>query len=123
MKNKKLLITGGAGFIGTHFINLLINKGFKDIIVVDKVKPRINNIKFVKRDFADEEIMKPLLKECDALFHFAAMMGVDNCRNHPDLVKQVNLINTKKLIDWGVELGVKRIIFTSSSEVYGNSKD
>lgn len=63
------------------------------------------------------------MKECDALFHLAAMIGVDNCRNRPDLVKQVNLINTKKLIDWSVDLGVKRIVFISSSEVYGNSKD
>ncbi len=123
MKNEKILITGGAGFLGTHLIKKLLKNGFTNIIVVDKAKPSIEKIEYVYGDFVDEKIMKPLLKKCDALFHLAAIIGVDNCRDNPELVTKINFVNTKKLIDLSAELQVKRILFTSSSEVYGNSKN
>jgi len=123
MDNKKIIITGGAGFLGKYLVDLFINKGFKNIVVIDKFNTKIDGVNYIQTDFSDEQVVKPILKECDTLIHLAATIGVDNCRNHPDLVKQVNLINTKKLFEWGVKAGIRRIIFTSSSEVYGNSKD
>ncbi len=123
MRNDTLLITGGAGFLGTHLIQKLIKNGFSKIIVLDKRKPSIEEVEYVYGDFADESIMPHLLKKCGALVHLAAIVGVDNCRDHPELVTQVNLIDTKKLINMSTAMQVKRILFTSSSEVYGNSKD
>lgn len=118
-----LLITGGAGFQGEYLLRTLLSKGYNNITVVDLNKPSIAGINYVYGDFAGEKIMRPLLKKTQVLFHLAAVVGVDNCINNPELVKQVNLINTKKLIDLSVSLGVKKIIFISSSEVYGNSKN
>ncbi|CAN5305291.1 SDR family oxidoreductase [soil metagenome] len=123
MENTKIVITGGAGFVGKRLINLLTKKGFKNITVVDTFETKFENVKYIKTDFADEKIIKPILEKTDIFFHLAAMIGVDNCRNHPDLVRQVNYTNTKQLINWALDKGVKRIVFTSSSEVYGNSKD
>jgi UDP-glucose 4-epimerase len=123
MKNKNILITGGAGFLGTHLIQTLIENGFNNITVVDKIRPNLEGITYVFGDFADEQVMKPLLNKSYALFHLAAIVGVDICRNNPKLVAKTNIIDAKKLIDWSIAAGIKRIVFTSSSEVYGNSVD
>lgn len=123
MGKNDLLITGGAGFIGGHLVRRLLEKGYSNITVVDLNKPSISGINYIYGDFANEKLMKQLLKKTYALFHLAAVIGVDNCTNNPQLVEQINLINTMKLIDLSADLGVKRIIFTSSSEVYGNSKN
>lgn len=124
MENKKrILITGGCGFVGKHLVDLLISKGFKNITVVDNTETNHENLTYIKADFANEKVMRPLLEKTDILIHLAAMIGVDNCRNHPELVKTVNFTNTKELVDLAIKSKVRRIVFTSSSEVYGNSKE
>jgi len=125
MKKDKILITGGAGFAGSHVINLLLEEGHEEITVIDKYEPKIkkDKVKFIMGDFADEKLIVPLLKQHNIMFHFAAMIGVDNCRNNPDLVRKVNYSDTTRLIDLAVENGIERMLFTSSSEVYGNSKE
>ncbi len=123
MKDKKILIIGGSGFIGTHLTNELLEQGYSNITIYDMYKPKVEDIKYVLGDFSNFELISPLIKDCDVVFLLAAMIGVDNCRNNPDLVRKVNFENTKILIDQLVQAKVKRIIFTSSSEVYGNSKE
>lgn len=123
MTDQKILITGGNGFIGKHLVNLLLRSGFSNLTIVDTQDNGIDGLKYVKADFAEELVMAPLLKHCNAVFHLAAMIGVDNCHTQPEVVKQVNLENTKRFFDIAVASGVKKIVFTSSSEVYGNSQD
>lgn len=122
LKKEQILITGGSGLIGTYLTKELLKHKKYQIIIVDKLKPSIKGIKFVKSNFSNTKIMLPLLKKADYLFHLAAMVGVDNCRLNPKEVIKVNLTDTKKLIDWCVKLKIKKIVFASSSEIYGNSK-
>lgn len=122
LKKKHVLITGGSGLVGINLTKLLLSKNRYKITVVDLVPPKNKGINFIKADFANAKIMLPLLKRTDYLIHLAAMVGVDNCRLHPKKVYQVNYINTKKIIDWAIKSGIKKIVFSSSSEVYGNSK-
>jgi len=119
--NSKIVVTGGSGFIGSHLIEKLTELGYTTITVVDIVPPRTKGCTFVKADFDNTEAMKDVIQGAECVFHLAAMIGVDNCRLHPDEVNNVNNINTKKFIDLCDKHGVKRFIFSSSSEVYGNS--
>lgn len=118
-----LLITGGSGLIGTYLTKELLKTKIYQITVVDKLKPAVKGIRFVKSDFSNKKIMLPLLNKADFVFHLAAMVGVDNCRLNPKQVIKVNYQDTKKLIDWCVKFKIKKIVFASSSEIYGNSKE
>lgn len=122
MDQEQILITGGSGLIGTYLTKELLKAKKYQITIVDKLTPSIKGIKFVKSNFSNTEIMLPLIKKADYLFHLAAMVGVDNCRLNSKKVIKVNYKDTKKLIDWCVIGKIKKIVFASSSEIYGNSK-
>lgn len=123
LKKEQILITGGSGLIGRFLTKELLKHKKYQITIVDKIAPSIKGIKFVKSNFSNTKIMLPLLKKADYVFHLAAMVGVDNCRLNPKEVIKVNYKDTKKLIDLCVKSKIKKIIFTSSSEIYGNSKE
>jgi UDP-glucose 4-epimerase len=122
MKYKNILVTGAAGLLGRSVIELLIKKGYK-VIALDINPPNFEKATCVQGDFCNENLMKFILKDVDAVFHFAAMLGVDQCRLHPEQVIKVNYEDTKKFVKLCLNQGIKKIIFTSSSEVYGNSKE
>ena len=122
MKYKNILVTGGAGFLATHLIPKLIKEGH-DVTVITRHKPKINNLKHIQADFSDEKRMATLLKKTDVVFHLAAMVGVDRCRLNPEEVMKTNYEDTKKFINLCVKMKIKKFMFTSSSEVYGNSID
>lgn len=122
LMKEQILITGGSGLIGTYLTKELLKTKKYQITIVEKIAPRVKGIKFIKSDFSNKKIMLPLLKKTDYLFHLAAMVGVDNCRLNPKEVIKVNYTDTKRLIDWCAKSKIKKIIFASSSEIYGNSK-
>lgn len=123
MNKNKILITGGSGFIGTHLVKRLLDSENFDITVVDLMPPRVPGAHFVKSDISDLNTLKPYLKDVDVVVHLAAMIGVDNCDNNPKQVKKTNYSDTKKFIDLCIKNRVKRFIFASSSEVYGNCQE
>lgn len=122
MKNqyKNVLVTGGSGFLASHLITDLTKKGYK-VTIIDVHKPNVKNVNFVMSDFSNANIMKPLLEKTDVVFHLAAIVGVDKCRLNPNDVIKTNYKDTKKFIKLCEKTKVKKFIFTSSSEVYGNS--
>ncbi|PIR80236.1 MAG: NAD-dependent dehydratase [Candidatus Levybacteria bacterium CG10_big_fil_rev_8_21_14_0_10_35_13] len=120
MKLKKVLVTGGAGLLGKSIIPLLLKKHYS-VVALDINESKIPKVKFIKGNFNDKEMINKLLKDMDVVIHLAAMLGVDECRLSPEKVMKVNYQDTKTLIESCISNNVKKFIFTSSSEVYGNS--
>ncbi|OGN30037.1 MAG: hypothetical protein A3A33_01365 [Candidatus Yanofskybacteria bacterium RIFCSPLOWO2_01_FULL_49_25] len=119
--NDSIVITGGSGFIGTHVVDELQSRGFHNITVVDLKPPQQTAVQFVRASILDIPAIKPIIAGADYVFHFAAMVGVDACRTQPSKVEELNYHASKNVIDIAVDSGVKKIIFSSSSEVYGNA--
>jgi UDP-glucose 4-epimerase len=123
----KILVTGGAGFIGSHLVDALINKGYK-VIIIDNLslgfKENINKkAKFYKIDICSSKIYEIFKKEKpDVVFHLAAIPRVPVSVQDPVLTTKVNILGTVNVFKTAIDFNVKRIIFASSSSVYGNQK-
>ncbi len=105
----KILITGGNGFIGSHLRAFLAQDPTNQIVVVDKS---------TGRDLCDDATYPRLGSGYDEVYHFAAVLGVENVARNPIDVLRVNAIATTKLLDWFAAGGGKRLVFASTSEVY-----
>ncbi|MEZ5010026.1 MAG: NAD-dependent epimerase/dehydratase family protein [Chitinophagales bacterium] len=124
----KVLITGGAGNVGGALAELFVNKGYQVIIVdnlltgsKDKLPSKDkSNWKFYHADANDfNSISKIMKEECpDYVFHYAALVGVDRTLSNPVMVLE-DLKGIRNICELCVDLNVKRVFFSSSSEVYG----
>ena len=128
----QILVTGGAGYIGSHTCVELLNAGY-DVIVVDnlynsnqKAIDRIEQItqkkvKFYKEDILSKEALKKIFSEnqIDAVIHFAGLKAVGESVQKPVEYYTVNIAGTLNLIDVMCTYGCKNIIFSSSATVYG----
>ena len=128
---KKIVITGGCGFIGSHIVEFFFKKyrGAK-IVVVDKITyaaslqnlSSINNfkrLKVYKKDILDFKFLKKITKDTDLLIHAAAESHVDNSyRLNDDFIK-TNVLGTKNILQVCKENKVKKIIHISTDEIYG----
>ena len=118
----KILVTGGSGFIASHLVNHLLDSGHK-IKILDLKEPHIKhkNLEFVKKSILDNIIQD--INGCDAVFHFAALLGVDNSDRRPLDTMKVNLEGSVNVFKSALEADVKRLVFSSSSEVYGEPRE
>jgi dTDP-glucose 4,6-dehydratase len=126
---KKILITGGAGFIGSNFV-YLARKERPDwqITVIDKLsyagdistlEPLLNEIEFVTGDICDETLIDKLVSECDVVVHFAAESHNDNSLANPWPFIESNLIGTYRILE-AVRKHQKQLHHISTDEVYGD---
>lgn len=129
MKNHKILITGGLGFIGSHITNQLIDGN--NIIIIDNLSTGkmeyLNNYKHENLTIINKDLnsldLKLILKDIDYVFHLAAMVSVPFSINNPILCNLENVTSTVNLLEACVKNDIKKIVFSSSSAVYGeNSK-
>ena len=130
----KILVTGGAGFIGGNFVHYMVNKYPDDQIVnldlltyagnLETLKPVENkpNYKFVRGDIADREFVFDLFKKekFDVVINFAAESHVDRSISDPGIFVRTNVLGTTTLLDAAKEFGVKRYHQVSTDEVYGD---
>ena len=130
----KILVTGGAGFIGGNFVHYMVNKYPEDMIVnldlltyagnLETLKPVENkpNYKFVKGDIADRKFGFDLFEKekFDAVVNFAAESHVDRSIENPEIFVITNVLGTTTLLDASKEFGVKRYHQVSTDEVYGD---
>ena len=120
---KKILITGGAGFIGSHLVNMLSKKN--KVVVIDKllhgnkIFNMNSNIKLVKADIRNYKLVKKYSKNCACIFHLASVLGVDIVsKNHLETM-DTEFIGTSNVCRAARANNVKKIVYTSTSGVYG----
>jgi UDP-glucose 4-epimerase len=128
MKNKKVIITGGLGFIGSHIVERL-NENNEVVIVDDQSTGKIENIKdldFSKIDSTLGSITSINLEEvfdgCDYVFHLAALTSVPKSLNDPLNTNETNITGTLKVLEAAKNVGIKKVVFSSSSAVYGETE-
>lgn len=126
----KLLITGGAGFIGSNFVNYWVKSHPEDTItVIDKltyagnlanleqVKDRIN---FIEGDITDQQIVEQAIAGCDTIVHFAAESHVDRSIHDPFVFSNSNVLGTHVLLEAARKHNIKRFHHISTDEVFGD---
>jgi UDP-glucose 4-epimerase len=124
----KVLVTGGAGFIGSHVVDELIQKRHKVVVIDDLSTGKNENInrkaKLYKLDICSPKIAQVFKKEkFDAVFHLAAQISAAYSMTHSLFDAKVNVLGTINLIENSLKYGVKKFIYTSSGGVlYGNAK-
>jgi UDP-glucose 4-epimerase len=130
IKGIKALVTGGAGFIGSHIAEALCRHGAK-VIVLDNLslgkpanldwKRNGDDLEFVEGDMADESLVKKLISGCDWVFHEGAMPSVPLSVGEPLKTHLQNLDATLRLLILARDAGVRRFMFASSSSIYGDA--
>ena len=130
-KYQKILVTGGAGFIGSHIVDKLMEKGFEVTVFdnldtghIENIEPHQGkeNFHFIKGDIRDLDLIKKTLKDVDVVFHEAALASVTLSVQNPILSNDINVTGTLNLLKASPDLGVKRFIYASSAAVYGDTK-
>lgn len=125
----RCLITGGAGFIGGHLAEALLNEGHQVTVIDDLSTGRLTNLetakahpdfKFVKGDVADLPELNCLIAETDVIFHLAAAVGVELVVSDPVRTINTNVHGTEKILR-GADRHGKKVFMASTSEVYGRS--
>jgi len=127
----KVLVTGGAGFIGSHLVDRLLKNGFEVHVIDDLSTGKLNNVtyhqgkenfQFIKGDIRDFNLIKKTVTDIDAVFHEAALVSVPRSVENPVLTNEVNVTGTLNLLKACADLDVKRFIHASSSSVYGETE-
>ena len=129
MNNYNILITGGLGFIGSHVVDELIDANYVTIIdnestgtIKNLRNPHNENLEIIKGDLNSLNLDE-ILKDKDYVFHMAAMTSVPLSVEKPVLCNEVNVDSTVKLLDAAVKNNIKKVVFSSSSAVYGENKN
>jgi nucleoside-diphosphate-sugar epimerase len=126
---KSILVTGGAGYIGSVLTHKLVELGYNVRIIdsliygKDGISDLIskNSVELIEKDIRDEKILNEAVKEIDCVIHLAAIVGDPLCKKIPVAAKQINEDATKKLVTISKEHGVKRFIFASTCSNYGSA--
>lgn len=125
-RNKiKAVVTGGAGFIGHHLVNFLIERGVV-VTVVDNLvagkRERVNpSAQLMLADVRDREVLAPAFAGADYVFHLAALPRVQYSIEYPVETHEVNVTGTMNVLLAAREAKVKRVVYSSSSSAYGDS--
>ncbi len=131
---KKVLVTGADGFIGSHLVEELVRRGhdvkafvlynsFNSWGWLDRTPVEIRqNLNVVAGDVRDPHGVKEALKGCDAVLHLAALIAIPYSYTSPDSYVDTNIKGTLNIVQAARELGLEKVIHTSTSEVYGTAR-
>lgn len=124
----RILVTGGAGFIGSHLVQRLVSEGYPAVTVLDNLsRGRTSSlagvwesIRFVEGDIRRDETVARLMEQADLVFHLAAQSNVIRALQDVDYSTSTNIVGTAAVVQAARASGVRRLVFTSSREVYGD---
>ncbi|MFJ1802587.1 dTDP-glucose 4,6-dehydratase [Streptomyces sp. NPDC088180] len=130
----RILVTGGAGFVGSHYVRTMLAQGYPgyeraDVTVLDKLSYAGNaanipvghpRLRLVRGDICDAPLLNDLLPGHDAVVHFAAESHVDRSLDAPAVFTRTNVVGTQTLLDACLAAGVERVVHISTDEVYGS---
>lgn len=132
MQNKRILITGGAGLVGSHIADLLVKEGASEIIILDNfTRGRCENLAWaqenghlviVEGDIRDRELLADVMQRVDIVFHQAAIR-ITQCAEEPRLALEVLADGTFNVLEAAVNAGVKKVVAASSASIYGMAED
>lgn len=124
----KALVAGGAGFIGSHLVERLVADGHHVSVIDNLSSGRIANLQsvsddvlFIAGDVRDKEAVRRAVVGADIVFHKAALVSVPASIEDPIAYMEVNALGTVNVLQASAEAGVERLLFASSSSVYGHS--
>jgi NAD dependent epimerase/dehydratase len=134
VEGKTILVTGAGGFIGSHLVEELVAKGaeVKTIVrynsrndwgMLENIPSEVkDNLDVTTGDIIDYGVVKKAVKNCDIIFHLAALIGIPYSYSAPESYVNTNIKGTLNIMQASLEEGVKKIVHTSTSEVYGTAK-
>jgi len=124
----KVLVTGGAGFIGSHLVDRLLGMGC-EVVVLDSFRTgKMENVsqhlksdrfRLVEGDVRDKRVVRDGMDGVDAVVHLAALISVDESVNNPVETREINVTGTLNVLEEARRQGVKRFVYASSTAVYG----
>ena len=121
----RALVTGGAGFIGSHLVDALVARGDEVVVLDNLVTGRLDNLsdaaRFVEGDVADEAAVAAAVEGCDVVFHQAALGSVARSVERPRDTDRANVHGTLAVLQAAHRGGVQRVVLASSSSVYGGA--
>lgn len=122
MKRRRILVTGGAGYIGSHTVRLLARRGY-EVGVVDNLsrgyRHNVPDVPFHEMDLAETDKLAGVLEGYDAVIHFAAYIAVGESMRIPELYFANNVCGSLSLLTAMLRAGVKSLVFSSTAAVYG----
>jgi NAD dependent epimerase/dehydratase len=133
LKNKKVLVTGADGFIGSHLVERLLEEGCKVKAFVyynsfnswgwlDTLpKEKLSQLEIFSGDVRDPNGVRTAMKDCDIIFHLAALIAIPYSYHSPDSYVDTNVKGTLNILQAARDLNVERVLVTSTSEVYGTA--
>jgi UDP-glucose 4-epimerase len=121
---KKVLVTGGAGFIGSNLVRLLVEQGVSVRVLDNLSTGYIKNIEslpieFIQGDICDANLAQDVVDGMDAIFHLAAHIGNVKSLEHPQEDAQINILGAVNLLEAARKSGVQRIVYSSSAAIFG----
>lgn len=128
---RSILVSGGAGFIGSHLVDALVSQGFEVIVLDNLSTGRIENIKkyfrnarfhFVEGDVRDKRAANEALKGVEAVYHLAAITSVPYSVKNPQVTREINIAGTRNLLEASLRYDVERFIYVSTCAVYGEAE-
>ncbi len=128
MVNKKVLVTGGAGFIGSNLVKKLVLNG-NQVTVIDNYLSGyasnltgISNVDIVEEDIRNSNAVEKSMKDVEVVFHLAASVGNKRSIDHPMLDAEINVLGTLNVLEAARKAGVKKIVTSSSAGIFGELK-
>jgi UDP-glucose 4-epimerase len=130
LENSRILVIGGAGFVGSHIVDQLLDEPVRELIVLDDFVRGIREnlsaaagderVSIVEGSLLDTDLLAELMSGTDYVFHLAALWLYE-CVHEPRLAVEVNIVGTFNVIEAAQAAGVKKVVYSSSASVYGDA--